>query len=126
MTSRLRHNVDMLMGLAERLAVLAADCPAAFSIPYTRVMDLVHEAEKGQPRPMSQNDKILGLLRKGASVTNVDLIVHHKVRSPTKRISELIAAGHDILKKWKTCPVDGSEYIVYSLKVQSTESRQYA
>jgi len=109
------------MGLAERLAVLTASCPKAYAIPYTRVMELIDEAERSIRQSMTQNSKILSLLRRGVTITNLNLIVNYKVRSPTKRISELRAAGHDIVGEWRVCPLDGSEYIEYRLREKKEE-----
>lgn len=105
----------MLMGLAERLCVLAATDPEVYMDPYTSVMVKISKAERSEKKSMTQGDKIMNILRNGTSVTNIDLIVHHKIASPTKRISELRARGYNIEGRWKRCPLDGSEYIEYSL-----------
>lgn len=114
-SSKLRHNLDMLIGLSERLAVLAAEDPKAFSSRYVSVMDKVIKEEKPLTRKMTQADTILFLLRKGHTLTNKSLIVNHKIASPTRRISDLRERGYDIKVSWKTCPVDGSQYAEYSL-----------
>lgn len=115
----LRHNPDMLYGLAERLALLALECPGAFSGRYTSVMRIIERKErpgmKNRKGGMTQTDKILFLLRKGHRLTKMDLMVHHKIATPTARITELRARGHNIKTVWKTCPVDGSEYVEYYL-----------
>lgn len=105
----------MLFGLAERLALLASENPQAFMARYTRVMEAVNKEERPMKKGMTQCDKILFLLRKGLSLTKIDLIVHHKIATPTARITELRQAGHDIKAAWKRCPVDGSEYVEYSM-----------
>lgn len=103
------------MGLAERLVLLAVALPEIFLGPYTSVMALIRKAERGTRKEMTQGQKILNILRKGATVTNIDLIVHHKIASPTKRISELRRDGYNIESFWKRCPLDGSEYKAYRL-----------
>lgn len=115
MTSKLRHNTDMLMGLAERLALLAVDCPGAYLGPYTSVMARIEQTERGIRRTMTQNDTILHLLRRGHTLTKMDMMIHHKIATPTARITELRQRGHDIKSRWKRCPIDGSEYVEYFL-----------
>ena len=115
MSSRLRHNIDMLFGLSERLAVMAAADPRAFSDRYASVMDLVDKEEKPLKRRMSQADTILFLLRKGKALTAKNLIVNYKIAAPWRRMSDLRERGYDVRTRWKTCPVDGSQYVEYYL-----------
>jgi len=115
---KLWHNIDMLFGLAERLALLASQNPDAFMGRYTSIMEAVNKEERPMKKGMTQGDKILFLLRKGTHITKMDLMVHHKIATPTARITELRQAGHDIKSTWKRCPIDGSEYVQYSLDEQ--------
>lgn len=114
-SSRLRHNTDMLYGLAERLALLASTDPYTYMDRYRSVMDKVEKEEWPMKKGMTQADKILFLLRKGHKLTKMDLSIHHKIATPTARITELRQRGHNILANWKICPVDGSKYVEYSL-----------
>lgn len=119
-TSRLVHTPDMRFGLAERLSLLALECPKAFSAAYTSIMINIEEEERPGMRnrnrgKMTQTDKILFLLRKGHRLTKMELMIHHKIATPTARITELRQRGHNIKAHWKMCPIDGSEYVEYSL-----------
>jgi len=105
----------MLFELAERLALLVSENPTVFLARYNEVMDAVNKEERPMKKGMTQCDKILFLLRKGLTLTKIDLMIHHKIATPTARITELRQKGHDILATWKRCPVDGSEYVEYSL-----------
>jgi len=121
-SEKLQHNPDMLYGLAERLSLLTLDCPQAFTDAYTSVMQKVYKEEQPQMKSMTQADKILFLLRKGHRLTKTELMVHHKVATPTARITELRQRGHDIEIEWKTCPVDGSKYVEYWLRNSQKET----
>lgn len=115
----------MLFGLAERLALLATQHPNVFLNRYKSIMDIVEKEERPMKRGMTQGDKILFLLRKGLHVTKMDLMVHHKIATPTARITELRDKGYDIRTNWKTCPIDGSKYVTYYLveaKKQKTKA----
>lgn len=114
------HTPDMLYGLAERLSLLALQYPKAYSDAYTSVMHIIEQKENPGMRnrnrgKMTQADKILFLLRKGHRLTKMELSIHHKIATPTARITELRQRGHNIKAQWKTCPVDGSEYVEYYL-----------
>lgn len=114
-SKRLRYTIDMLLGLAERLALLAQDDPAAYLSYYKAIMQKVEKEEHPMRRGMTQADKILFLLRKGSKLTKMDLMIHHKIATPTARITELRERGHKIASIWKECPIDGSKYVEYEL-----------
>lgn len=116
MTSRLVHNIDMLLGLSERLLRLSMAHPRAFTHRYTSIMELVNKQERPGMKRMTQCDTILFLLRKGCRLTKMEMQVHHKIASPTARVEELRKRGHNIVSHWKRCPVDGSEYVEYVLE----------
>ena len=116
MSSRkLHHTIDMLLGLAERFAVLAERYPKIYLGYFKSIMVSVEKEERPMKKGMTQPDLILFLLRQGSNLTKIDLMIHHKIATPTARIAELRQRGHDILATWKTCPVDGSQYVEYSL-----------
>lgn len=114
-SKRLRHTIDMLLGLAERLALLAVVDPAVYLAKYKAIMQRVEKEEHPMKRGMTQADKILFLLRKGSKLTKLELMVHHKIATPTARITELRERGHKIKSLWKECPIDGTKYVEYAL-----------
>lgn len=114
-SSKLRHNLDMLFGLAERLSLLAVTDPDVYLDRYRSIMEKIEKEEWPMKKGMTQSDKILFLLRKGHKLTKMDMSIHHKIATPTARITELRQRGHDVKATWKTCPVDGSKYVEYSL-----------
>lgn len=114
----LQHTPDMLYALSERLCMKALEEPLVFSSAYTSIKQLIQKEEFPAVKRMTQAEKILFLLRKGHTLTNKSLLINHKISAPWKRISELRAKGHEIDGTWRTCPLDGSQYIVYSMADQ--------
>jgi hypothetical protein len=62
---------------------------------------------------MSQNSKLLTMMREGRSVSRLSAM-HYGVMNLTARISELRASGHDVRCEMKT-DIEGREYGAFTL-----------
>lgn len=63
----------------------------------------------------TQHAKILHHLRTVGSISGLDMYMHYRIASPTKRISELREQGYNISKQWKKHKATGQRYVRYFL-----------
>lgn len=73
---------------------------------------------KGTPAsgPCPQALTVLKHLKQAGSISGIEAQAMYRVRSLTKRISELRGVGHDIESEFKSDPINKQRYVRYHLR----------
>lgn len=65
---------------------------------------------------MTQNQMLLGHLKRTGSITMREALLDHGIQCLTKRIQELRELGFKIISERKTHPITGQRYTRYRFK----------
>ena len=111
------RTTDEIIEQAELFCILATNDPA-FIADYRAAMEAVASIEHAgwkKRNGMTQEDKVLKHIQLTGSITQREAMIDYGIQSFTKRISNLRAAGHDIVRRSKRHPITGQPYSRYVL-----------
>lgn len=77
-------------------------------------------SERSHNRLSPQQELLLEYLRKGRTLSNQHAVNSLGIQSVSRRITELIEMGFDIIKEWKQDHF-GNRYVVYKLNTEEEE-----
>lgn len=106
---------DDIFDMAELFALVSSKNRAWLPLHtfFNRLARSLESAGWKKGQPMSQNAKLLKLMKDGRSVTRLTAM-HYGIMNLTARISELRGAGHNVVCTMKT-DLNGAEYGEFTL-----------